>query len=92
MMDDIGFFDLSQCLSGIGTYYRLIGQYGKAAHTILDGIEIGMVMPRGAGVSASLMRQLFPDRPFRVIELGPGQPAEPDRRGGADRRTPIEVH
>ncbi len=42
-------------------------------------------------VSASLMREVFPDRPFRLIELGP-QPAASDRRAGADRRTPIEVH
>jgi Icc-related predicted phosphoesterase len=43
-------------------------------------------------VSASLMREVFPDRPFRLIELGPSQPAAADRRAGADRRTPIEVH
>jgi Icc-related predicted phosphoesterase len=43
-------------------------------------------------VSASLMRQVFPDRPFRLIELGPHPPAASDRRAGADRRTPIEVH
>ena len=43
-------------------------------------------------VSASLMREVFPDRPFRLIELGPQQPDASDRRAGADRRTPIEVH
>jgi Icc-related predicted phosphoesterase len=43
-------------------------------------------------VSASLMREVFPDRPFRLLELGPSQPAETNRRAGADRRTPIEVH
>ena len=37
-------------------------------------------------VSASLMRELFPDRPFRIIEVGPG--ASPDRRAGSDRRNP----
>jgi Icc-related predicted phosphoesterase len=41
-------------------------------------------------VAWSLMRQVFPDRPFRVIELGAGTVAS-DRRGGADRRTPAEV-
>ena len=41
-------------------------------------------------VSASLMREVFPERPFRLIELG-AQPAASDRRAGADRRTPIEV-
>jgi Icc-related predicted phosphoesterase len=42
-------------------------------------------------VAWSLMRQLFPDRPFRMIELS-ATPAPSDRRGGADRRTPAEVH
>jgi Icc-related predicted phosphoesterase len=43
-------------------------------------------------VSASLMRECFPDRPFRLIELGPSLPAASERRAGAERRTPIEVH
>jgi Icc-related predicted phosphoesterase len=42
-------------------------------------------------VSASLMREHFPDRPFRLIELGPPSSAS-ERRAGADRRTPAEVH
>ena len=43
-------------------------------------------------VSASLMREVFPDRPFRLIAVGPTQSAAPERRAGADRRTPAEVH
>ena len=43
-------------------------------------------------VSASLMREIHPERPFGLIELGPPQPPVPERRAGADRRTPIEVH
>jgi Icc-related predicted phosphoesterase len=42
-------------------------------------------------VSASLMREVFPDRPFRVIEIGPGHTAAADRRTG-DRRAHAEVH
>jgi Icc-related predicted phosphoesterase len=42
-------------------------------------------------VSASLMRETFPDRPFRLIELGGTQPAAQERRSG-DRRAPAEVH
>ena len=42
-------------------------------------------------VSASLMRETFPDRPFRLIELGGSQPAAQERRTG-DRRAPAEVH
>ena len=38
-------------------------------------------------VSASLMRERFPDRPFQLVEIGAGAPAAGDRRVGADRRT-----
>jgi Icc-related predicted phosphoesterase len=43
-------------------------------------------------VSASLMREVFPDRPFRLIEFGPSTAAAADRRAGADRRMAAEVH
>jgi Icc-related predicted phosphoesterase len=43
-------------------------------------------------VSASLMREVFPDRPFRLIEFGPSMAAAADRRAGADRRMAAEVH
>ena len=42
-------------------------------------------------VSASLMREVFPERPFRLIELGHGETAVSERRTG-DRRAPAEVH
>jgi Icc-related predicted phosphoesterase len=42
-------------------------------------------------VSASLMREIFPERPFRIVELAKGQLASSDRRTG-DRRAPAEVH
>jgi Icc-related predicted phosphoesterase len=39
-------------------------------------------------VSASLMRELFPDRPFRVVDVSLTTAADAsDRRRGADRRT-----
>jgi len=41
-------------------------------------------------VSASLMRHHFPERPFRVIELGPSTLPASDRRAG-DRRVAAEV-
>lgn len=41
-------------------------------------------------VSLSLMRETFPDRPFRLVEIGPAT-AGPERRTGADRRG-TEVH
>jgi Icc-related predicted phosphoesterase len=39
-------------------------------------------------VSMSLMREMFPDRPFRLVEIGGAAASE--RRSGADRR--LEVH
>lgn len=42
-------------------------------------------------VSASLMREVFPDRPFRLLDLGPSQPTAADRRAG-ERRATAEVH
>lgn len=42
-------------------------------------------------VSASLMREVFPDRPFRVIELAAAPPAATERRAG-ERRASAEVH
>jgi Icc-related predicted phosphoesterase len=41
-------------------------------------------------VSASLMREVFPERPFRIVELGPPD-ATSERRTG-DRRVAAEVH
>jgi Icc-related predicted phosphoesterase len=37
-------------------------------------------------VSASLMRERFPERPYQLVEVGATPPASGDRRGGADRR------
>ena len=42
-------------------------------------------------VSASLMREVFPERPFRLIEIGASHAAPGERRTG-DRRAPAEVH
>jgi Icc-related predicted phosphoesterase len=42
-------------------------------------------------VSASLMRETFPDRPFRLVELGTVPPPAGERRAGADRRTTAEI-
>ena len=41
-------------------------------------------------VCATLMREVFPERPFRVVELGPSQPQPAERRAG-DRRAPAEA-
>jgi len=44
-------------------------------------------------VSASLMREHFPDRPFRIIEVGPAAGFAGERRARGDRRiTPVEVN
>lgn len=43
-------------------------------------------------VSASLMRAVFPYRPFRLIELGQTPLDASERRTGADRRTLMEIN
>jgi len=42
-------------------------------------------------VSMSLMREQFPDRPFRLLELDT-TPSDDERRAGRDRRTVARVH
>jgi len=42
-------------------------------------------------VSMSLMREQFPDRPFRLLELDT-TPSDDERRAGSDRRTVARVH
>ena len=42
-------------------------------------------------VSASLMRERFPDRPYQLVDVGAAQTAGADRRGGADRRAASEI-
>jgi Icc-related predicted phosphoesterase len=44
-------------------------------------------------VSMSLMREVFPDRPFRLVEVNMTTPPEPaDRRAGGDRRAVEREH
>ena len=39
-------------------------------------------------VSASLMREMFPERPFRIVDIDmTSSPETADRRTGADRRS-----
>ncbi len=60
--------------------------HGHAHHGRLEGRTRTNVPV--FNVSISLMRELSPERPFRVFEIGMAAPAEAqDRRTGADRRT-----
>ncbi len=63
--------------------------HGHAHHGALEGRTRTNVPV--FNVSWSLMREHFPERPFRVIELGTSQPAASERRAGADRRAPAEI-
>jgi Icc-related predicted phosphoesterase len=56
--------------------------HGHAHHGALEGRTRTNVPVYN--VSWSLLKERFPDQPFRVIEIGPG--ASVDRRAGADRR------
>jgi len=63
--------------------------HGHAHHGALEGRTRTNVPVYN--VSWSLMRERFPDRPFRVIEVGPGSAVSAERRTGAERRAPQEV-
>lgn len=60
--------------------------HGHAHHGVAEGRTRTNVPV--FNVSMSLMRETFPDRPFRLVEIGGA--ADQERRSGADRR--LEVH
>jgi len=59
--------------------------HGHAHHGALEGRTRTNVPVYN--VSWALMKERFPDRPFRVIEVGPGSALAAERRAGGDRRT-----
>ncbi|HEX4566651.1 MAG TPA: hypothetical protein VH138_08455, partial [Vicinamibacterales bacterium] len=63
--------------------------HGHAHHGTPEGRTRTNV--RVFNVSASLMREHFPDRPFQLVELGAAATVPGERRAGADRRTPAET-
>jgi Icc-related predicted phosphoesterase len=63
--------------------------HGHAHHGTPEGRTRTNV--RVFNVSASLMRERFPDRPYQLVEVGPAQLPGSERRGGADRRAPAEI-
>ena len=74
---------------------RPVGCGIPAAAAIAINVHAHHGMPEGRttsdvpvfNVSASLMREIFPERPFRIVELDMTTPVEsPDRRTGWERR------
>lgn len=63
--------------------------HGHAHHGTPEGRTRTNV--RVFNVSASLMREHFPDRPFQLVELSAPATGPGERRAGADRRAPAEA-
>ncbi|HJR59362.1 MAG TPA: metallophosphoesterase [Vicinamibacterales bacterium] len=82
------FLGCSRLEEPIGRFPVSVVFHGHAHHGQPEGRTAGNVPV--FNVSASLMRELFPDRPFRLIDVDM-RPADahaetPERRAGSDRR------
>lgn len=80
------FLGCSRLEEPIGRFPVSVVFHGHAHHGMPEGRTANDVPV--FNVSASLMREVFPERPFRIVELDTTTPAEsPDRRTGQARRT-----
>ena len=79
------FLGCSRLEEPIGRFPVSIVFHGHAHHGMPEGRTASDVPV--FNVSASLMREIFPERPFRIVELDMTTPVEsPDRRTGQERR------
>jgi Icc-related predicted phosphoesterase len=83
-MEIFPFLGCSRLEEPLGRYPVTAVFHGHAHHGRPEGLTTKNVPVYN--VSLSLMRQLFPERPFRVIEVDM-RTSEDDRRAGRDRRT-----
>src|SRR5215207_9639904 len=80
------FLGCSRLEEPIGRFPVSVVFHGHAHHGQPEGHTAGNVPV--FNVSASLMKQLFPERPFRMVEIDKsGQMDSTDRRTGSDRRS-----
>lgn len=79
------FLGCSRLEEPIGRFPVSVVFHGHAHHGMPEGRTTSDVPV--FNVSASLMREIFPERPFRIVELDMTTPVEsPDRRTGWERR------
>jgi Icc-related predicted phosphoesterase len=82
------FLGCSRLEEPIGRFPVSVVFHGHAHHGQPEGRTAGNVPVYN--VSASLMREMFPDRPFRLVDIDTrpleSRPEAADRRAGADRR------
>ncbi len=55
------FRELARELAGEAVYYEMNGQYGRAADTRLDGMEMAVMIPRGGSLLAGLVDRACED-------------------------------
>jgi len=80
------FLGCSRLEEPIGRFPVSVVFHGHAHHGQPEGRTAGNVPV--FNVSATLMKQHFPDRPFRLVEIDMSGQMEPaDRRAGGDRRS-----
>ena len=80
------FLGCSRLEEPIGRFPVSVVFHGHAHHGQPEGRTANDVPV--FNVSASLMRELFPERPFRIVDIHmTSSPETADRRTGADRRT-----
>ena len=80
------FLGCSRLEEPIGRFPVSVVFHGHAHHGAPEGRTANNVPV--FNVCASLMREVFPERPFRIVEIDMATPDEPsDRRAGQDRRT-----
>ena len=80
------FLGCSRLEEPIGRFPVSVVFHGHAHHGSPEGHTANNVPV--FNVSASLMKEVFPERPFRLVELDMTTPDEPsDRRTGQDRRS-----
>jgi hypothetical protein len=82
-MEIFPFLGCSRLEEPLGRYPVSAVFHGHAHHGQPEGFTAKKVPVYN--VSLSLMRQRFPERPFRVLEVDMRSTGE-DRRGGGDRR------
>ena len=80
------FLGCSRLEEPIGRFPVSVVFHGHAHHGMPEGLTANNVPV--FNVSASLMREIFPERPFRIVELDMTAPEESsERRTGQERRT-----
>lgn len=70
ILDNGRFREIARTLDGEAQYYKRIGQPGRAAQALLDGIEMSILLPRGGTLMDGLVAstcQSIDAKPFELL-------------------------